>query len=166
MHGNRTPDFKRGPRRGPRRGFTLIELLIVLAIVGILFALAWPTYAGYATRVRRVEGQVALIEAMQQQERYQTAHHRYVAFDAGSAESEGQAFRWWSGHTAATSAYELDARACADATIADCVVVRAVPGTARVDQRFRDPDCGILSLDSLGRQDAQTAPGSAVRCWP
>jgi type IV pilus assembly protein PilE len=117
-------------------------------------------------RVRRVEGQVALIEAMQQQERFQSRHNSYAAFSSGNADGDGQGFKWWSGHDADGSAYELDAYACADGTLASCVEIRARPGTARVDQHFRDPDCGVLTLDNLGRQGAQTAPGSSVHCWP
>lgn len=147
-------------------GFTLVELLIVVAIIGILGALAWPSYAGYATRARRIEGQVALIEAVQQEERHQNRYHRYVAFGADAAEPEAQAFRWWSGHAAAASAYELDAHACPDATIDDCVEVSAHPGTSRVDARFRDAECGVLTLDTRGRQGAQSAPDGRVRCWP
>ena len=62
--------------------------------------------------------------------------------------------------------HELDAHACPDSALDECVEVRARPGTARVDARFRDPDCGVLTLDSTGRQGAQAAAGSNLRCWP
>jgi len=142
-------------------GFTLVELMIVVAIVGILGALAYPTYAGYIVRTRRVEGQVALIEAMQRQERYHLQHNTYVAFSADEPGTGG--FSWWSGASASASAYELDAHACSGRDIAACIEIRARPGTAKVDARFRDPDCGVLTLDSTGRQGAQ---GTGARCWP
>ena len=142
-------------------GFTLVELMIVLAIVCILGALAYPTYAGYTVRTKRVEGQVALIEAMQRQERYHLQHHTYVAFSADEPGTGGVV--WWSGARASASAYEIDAYACPGREIGECVEIRARPGTARVDARFRDPDCGALTLDSIGRQGAEHA---AARCWP
>ena len=148
-------------RDGARSGFTLVELMIVMAIVGILGALAYPTYAGYIVRTRRTEGQVALIEAMQRQERYHVQHNTYAGFSADEPGTDG--FTWWSGANAAASAYELDAYACPGRGIAECVEIRARPGTARVDARFRDPGCGVLTLDSTGRQGAQ---GTGARCWP
>jgi len=144
-----------------QRGFTLIEMLVVLAILSILAAAAYPSFAGHMARTRRAEGQIALIEAMQQQERYHLQHNSYVEFSS-SAEAGALGLHWWSGVTAAASAYELDAHACAGQDIADCVVVRARPGTANVDARFRDPECGALTLDSLGVHASQ----GAGRCWP
>jgi len=141
-------------------GFTLVELMIVVAIVGILGALAYPTYAGYIVRTRRTEGQVALIETMQREERYRVQHNSYAAFSADEPGPEG--LTWWSGAAASASAYELDAYACPGRDIAECVEIRARPGTARVDARFRDPDCGALTLDSSGRQGAE----GTGRCWP
>jgi type IV pilus assembly protein PilE len=116
--------------------------------------------------MHRVEGQVALIEAMQQQERFRSQHNAYAAFSSTDTDGDAQGFKWWSGHDAPTSAYELDAHACPDRTLDECVEVRARPGTARVDARFKDADCGALTLDSTGRQGAQAASGSNLRCWP
>jgi len=156
-----------------RNGFTLVEMLIVLSILSILVSIALPSYAGYIVRTRRTEGQVALIEAMQRQERYFSRHNSYIAFSAASDDPEAAAFPWWSGSTQAASAYELDGHACPGRTLADCIEIRARPGTARVDTRFRDPDCGDLTLDSLGAHGAQGASGASAgqggasgRCWP
>ena len=46
--------------RPPHHGFTLVELLIVMAIVGILAAVAYPSYAAYVLKSRRSDGLTAL----------------------------------------------------------------------------------------------------------
>ncbi len=142
------------------RGFTLIELMIVLLILTLLASLAWPGYTGYLTKTRRMEGKAALITALQQQEQHHALHHSYAAF---SQEAPVEGMRWWSGTTAAGSAYELDAEACPGHALRDCVQLRARPGTARVDARFADAECGTLTLRSTGEQGAS---GPAARCWP
>jgi len=145
------------------RGFTLVEVVIVLAIVTILTTLAYPGYAGYITKTRRLEGLVALMETMQQQERYFMRNNGYLAFSAASTEPAERQFRAWSGASAGKSAYEMEGRACPGQAITDCIELRATPGTQSVDSGFRDPDCGVLTLDSVGRRSAS---GAAVNCWP
>lgn len=146
-----------------RTGFTLIELLIVLATLAVLAAIAYPSYAGYVTKARRMEGQIALIEALQQQERLYTRGNTYVAFSSTATEPQAQRFKWWSGSTAATSAYELRAHACPGKELAQCVELQATPGSAKVDVTFRDAECQILTLNSVGER---TASGAHARCWP
>lgn len=142
------------------RGFTLVEMLVVLLIVAVLASVAWPGYAGYVTKMRRMEGKVALIGAMQRQEQHHALHHSYVAFSQAEPVA---GLPWWSGSGAATSFYELDAEACPGSELRDCVRLRARPGTANVDARFLDPECGVLTLDSRGGQGAS---GTSGRCWP
>jgi type IV pilus assembly protein PilE len=144
-------------------GFTLIEVLTVLAILAVLAAIAYPTYAGYITKTRRIEGQVALIEAMQQEERYFTQNNTYTEFSSDSTEPQEKRFKWFSGSAAASSAYELRARACPGLAIGQCVELQATPGTGKVDAKFRDSGCATLTLNSAGER---TASGTADRCWP
>jgi type IV pilus assembly protein PilE len=144
-------------------GFTLIEVLIVLAIVAVLAMISYPSYAGYLTRTRRIEGQIALLEAIQQQERFYTSHNTYIGFGSASTDPDEKRFKWWSGTSARHSAYELRARACAGQELAQCVEVQAMPGTANVDAGFKDADCEILTLNSAGER---TASGGSERCWP
>ncbi len=66
-------------------GFTLIELMIVVAIVGILSAIAYPSYAEYIRRGHRAEARAGLLQAAQWLERSATATGTYpltVAFPA------------------------------------------------------------------------------------
>jgi type IV pilus assembly protein PilE len=142
------------------RGFTLVEMLIVLLILAILASVAWPGYTGSLTKMRRMEGKVALIGAMQRQEQHHALYHTYVAFSQAEPVA---GLPWWSGSGAAVSFYELDAEACPGSELRDCVRLRARPGTANVDARFLDPECGTLTLDSRGGQGAS---GTSNRCWP
>jgi type IV pilus assembly protein PilE len=142
------------------RGFSLVEVMVVVVVLGILATLAYPSYAGYITKTRRIEAQVALIDAMQQEELHYSQFHTYVAFSAAEPEP---GFRWWLGSAPASSAYELDAHACPGRAIGQCVELRATPGTNRVDAHFKDAECGTLTFDSVGERGAS---GISQSCWP
>ena len=144
------------------KGFSLVELMLVLAIMAILGALAYPGYAAHVRKARRTEAQVALIEALQEQERYYAQHHRYLAFSADAPDPDGR-LRWWSGARAQDSSHEIDAHACDGQPLTACVELRAQPGTARVNAGFTDTECGALTVSSDGGRGAS---GPHERCWP
>lgn len=59
------------------RGFTLIEIMIVVAIIGILTGIALPAYQAYIQKGRRADAAGALSRVMQEQERYRSSNSSY-----------------------------------------------------------------------------------------
>lgn len=143
-------------------GFTLVDITVAAAIVAILALLAYPSYQGVVRKARRTEGRAALMQALQQEERFYTLHSRYLAFSAAPSTPEEQQFKWYSGDSPASSAYEISGAACMNETIGDCVAITARPGTARVNAAYTDPDCENLIATSTG---ALSASGHATNCW-
>lgn len=68
-------------RRSRRDGYTLIELMVVVAILGVLIALALPAYQGYVMRARAAEAPTFMGEIRLREEAYRGEFYRYCAAD-------------------------------------------------------------------------------------
>lgn len=77
--------MKKSVSTSQQNGFSLIELMIVVAIVGILGGLAYPSYMDSITDARRTDAQAVLMEAAQYMERFYTENNRYDEDTGGTA---------------------------------------------------------------------------------
>ncbi|MGJ7603526.1 type IV pilin protein [Variovorax sp. LT1R20] len=129
------------------RGFTLIEMLIVLAIAAILVAISYPSYMDFVRKGWRSEGRSALMQQMQEQERRYTQVGRYrrYAGDSGDGGAGGK--------------YTVESSSCEGKGSTDsCIRL-----TATLKAGFSDPQVGNLWVDSTGGKGCDgTQP---ARCW-
>lgn len=140
------------------QGVSLLEVLVALLVLALLSSLALPAYQDSLRKARRAEGRTAVWTVLQQQETHYSRYGRYQPFSA----NQPQGFKWFSGESAADSAYELSAADCEDVGSHPCIQVNAQPGTSRVGVKFRDAHCGTLTLASNGRK---TSGGELRACW-
>ena len=104
------------------RGFSLIEVMIAVAIVAILASVAYPSYVEQIAKGKRNECRSGALQVMQQQERYFGQYNTYLAVAASATAPKVKTF---SGDTAANSACTIASSACDGSTIAQCVEVRS-----------------------------------------
>ncbi|HRF83007.1 MAG: prepilin-type N-terminal cleavage/methylation domain-containing protein [Xanthomonadales bacterium] len=128
-------------------GFTLIELMIAVAIIAILASIALPAYQEQIRKSRRAQAKADLVEYAQLAERYFTVNNTYVGFTLPTSQSPREA--------GATARYNLPA----PTTTATTFTLTANATGAQASDR-----CGDLSITNTG-QKGETGSASLEECW-
>ena len=132
------------------KGFTLIELMITIAVVGILAAVAYPSYQDYVRKGRRVDAKTALMDAAQGMERYYTEN---MTYGTGTPSLVGTVF------SAVSLSGDYTLSFVSQST--NAFKVKAVPSSARQT----GDKCGTYTLDSTGAKDVTGGSLTTAECW-
>lgn len=134
-----------------QRGFTLMELMVVVAIVGILVGIAVPTYHDSVRKSRRGQAKADLAEAAQAMERYYTMQNTYVGANLTTIGAPTK------------SPKDGDAQyviSLNGAPTASAFSLQAVPSATTGQNKDK---CGTLGITNTGVKTPNDAPRK--ECW-
>lgn len=142
------------------RGFTLVELMITVAIVGILAAVAFPSYTSYIAKGRRADARVQLASAQQWIEKFYSESYDYAQNTAGGASTTA-----FNAQPFSTSPRSGDGAAVYTLTLtvgASPATTYTLSATPVATGPMANDSCGALTLSNTGRRGAGA---SVLTCW-
>lgn len=153
-----------GPARAAGRGFTITEVLITMVVIGVLIAVAFPSYQSSIRKGRRAEAITALTNIQQAQERHRSTNASFIA-DITAAPPAGL------GQPATrTSSGYYDLAVSGNTATAYVATATAVTGTSQAN----DGTCAVLAVRMQGGNirygagasiDWSAANTDPQRCW-
>ena len=141
------------------KGFTLLEIVIVLAITGLLAILAYPSYQDHLTRTRRIEGQSALLDLANRMEAYFSENDTYE----GATIAQQKPTDLLSRPSTSNNHYSL---AIKEASANTYTLVATPIGSQATNDKY----CQTLTYNHLGKKNIASGPigapiGRIEQCW-
>ena len=136
------------------RGFTLIEVMIVVLVIAVLAAIAYPNYENAVLKSKRGQVKGDLVELAQRYERWHTMNNTYAGFWASLPAAQKVSPRDASGAAVTYNIGSVEA--------ANTFTLTATPQ----NRQIRDTRCGTLTLNQAGaKTKAPSASGTLAECW-
>ncbi len=126
------------------KGFTLIELMVVIAVIGILAAIAWPNYQDYLLKSRRAQAQSDMLKIQLGLEKWRANNSTYTATLANVGFVDGNPYY----------DYAVTGAAAGDPPTGSIYVIRATAQGAQAE----DSSCTPLTLN-------QSNARGPAGCW-
>jgi type IV pilus assembly protein PilE len=146
-----TSDMKPYLRLHKQPGFTLIEVMITVALIGMLAAIALPSFQEYVARSRRLDAQATLLEAAQFMERYYTQNGTYTGATLPTALQVSP-----SGSSGGKVFYDITFQK--DSLTATKYSLQAAPANTQKNDR-----CGVLTFTEAGVRGVSKL--TVAECW-
>lgn len=158
-------DTKTSLIRARQGGFTLIELMITVAIVGILASVAYPSYTQYIVRANRSAAQSFMFAVANKQEQFLLDARRYAGGGAAALPELSMAVP-----SDVSSKYTITATCTMPTAVGNCTAVAGTPtylvtGTPIGTQLAKDTKCGTLTLNQLGVKTKSGTAAAVSDCW-
>ncbi len=137
------------------RGFSLIELMIVVSVISILAAIAYPAYMDSVTKTRRAAAAGCLMELSQFMERFYTINMRYDQDTSGTAIALPNT-------SCMSSQQDFYTYSFSGAVANSTYTIQAVP---QGGQATRDTKCATLTINQTGTKTKSGSAAAVSDCW-
>lgn len=131
-----------------QNGFTLVELMIAVAIVGILTSVGYPSYQKHIQKAKRSEAQAALVSFATAMEQWRVENNNSYAIPTGTSIFTNQVPT-----DGGTKTYSLS------------VTADATSYTLKATPEQTDEECGVLVLSNKGEKGSKDALTDTAGCW-
>jgi type IV pilus assembly protein PilE len=148
-----------GMRRVKQSGFTLIELMITVAIVGILGSVAYPSYVSHIVKTKRNAAESFMMTVANRQEQTMLNARSYFAVATGTTAE------WTAANLAIPAEVSSNYTVTVAANNAATPPTFTVTATPSAIQAAKDTKCGILTLDQTGTKTKSGTAASYSDCW-
>lgn len=138
-------------------GFTLVELMVTVAIIGILASIALPSYTSYIAKARRADARTQLVQAAQFMQRFFAANDAYDQNRAGTGVASVMPDSLKRSPTDGTQLYTL--------TVSATTSTYTLTMTPNSGTSMASDGCGAFTLTSTGVKGISGTTLTRDQCW-